>query len=162
MGVIESVNIKSYVVSNIRCIRLRIHLVWKFLLVQIRLVVFLSPGYRHIHLLSKDGTAIPPSSLFVNISISELTWGRLRVWNLRWSQVLCFHFADDGWQQHVCTNTFIWYWAFVRLKQGINRVVKNILYSTFPTYLKLLEGTSIFCLFSPLWTKVGVFPPWKP
>ncbi|KAK5890780.1 hypothetical protein CesoFtcFv8_014266 [Champsocephalus esox] len=30
-------------------------------------------GYRHIHLLSKDGTAIPPSSLFVNISISELT-----------------------------------------------------------------------------------------
>uniref|UniRef100_UPI003AABCAAB 1-phosphatidylinositol 4,5-bisphosphate phosphodiesterase delta-4 n=1 Tax=Centroberyx gerrardi TaxID=166262 RepID=UPI003AABCAAB len=30
-------------------------------------------GYRHIHLLSKDGMAIPPSSLFVNISISELT-----------------------------------------------------------------------------------------
>ncbi|KAM7407825.1 hypothetical protein PAMA_003540 [Pampus argenteus] len=30
-------------------------------------------GYRHIHLLSKDGTAIPPSSLFINISISELT-----------------------------------------------------------------------------------------
>ncbi|XP_070770198.1 1-phosphatidylinositol 4,5-bisphosphate phosphodiesterase delta-4 isoform X1 [Enoplosus armatus] len=30
-------------------------------------------GYRHIHMLSKDGTAIPPSSLFVNISISELT-----------------------------------------------------------------------------------------
>uniref|UniRef100_UPI003F583729 1-phosphatidylinositol 4,5-bisphosphate phosphodiesterase delta-4 isoform X2 n=1 Tax=Odontesthes bonariensis TaxID=219752 RepID=UPI003F583729 len=30
-------------------------------------------GYRHIHLLSKDGTAIPTSSLFVNISISELT-----------------------------------------------------------------------------------------
>ncbi|XP_028249404.1 1-phosphatidylinositol 4,5-bisphosphate phosphodiesterase delta-4 [Parambassis ranga] len=30
-------------------------------------------GYRHIHLLSKDGTAIPPSSLFVNINISELT-----------------------------------------------------------------------------------------
>ncbi|XP_019955143.1 1-phosphatidylinositol 4,5-bisphosphate phosphodiesterase delta-4 [Paralichthys olivaceus] len=30
-------------------------------------------GFRHIHLLSKDGTAIPPSSLFVNISISELT-----------------------------------------------------------------------------------------
>ncbi|XP_062420805.1 1-phosphatidylinositol 4,5-bisphosphate phosphodiesterase delta-4 isoform X1 [Pungitius pungitius] len=29
-------------------------------------------GYRHIHLLSKDGTAIPPSSLFVHISISEL------------------------------------------------------------------------------------------
>uniref|UniRef100_A0A3Q4AQ27 Phosphoinositide phospholipase C n=1 Tax=Mola mola TaxID=94237 RepID=A0A3Q4AQ27_MOLML len=29
-------------------------------------------GYRHIHLLSKDGTAIPPSSLFVNVSISEL------------------------------------------------------------------------------------------
>ncbi|XP_076016671.1 1-phosphatidylinositol 4,5-bisphosphate phosphodiesterase delta-4 [Genypterus blacodes] len=30
-------------------------------------------GYRHIHLLSRDGTAIPPSSIFVNISISELT-----------------------------------------------------------------------------------------
>ncbi|XP_078119282.1 1-phosphatidylinositol 4,5-bisphosphate phosphodiesterase delta-4-like [Sander vitreus] len=30
-------------------------------------------GYRHIHLLSKDGIAIPPASLFVNISISELT-----------------------------------------------------------------------------------------
>uniref|UniRef100_A0A7N5ZSK0 Phosphoinositide phospholipase C n=1 Tax=Anabas testudineus TaxID=64144 RepID=A0A7N5ZSK0_ANATE len=30
-------------------------------------------GYRHIHLLSKDGTPIPPSSIFVNISISELT-----------------------------------------------------------------------------------------
>ncbi|TKS67607.1 1-phosphatidylinositol 4,5-bisphosphate phosphodiesterase delta-4 [Collichthys lucidus] len=30
-------------------------------------------GYRHIHLLSKDGTPIPPSSLFVNISISEFT-----------------------------------------------------------------------------------------
>lgn len=30
-------------------------------------------GYRHIHLLSKDGTAIPPSSLFVNVSISEHT-----------------------------------------------------------------------------------------
>ncbi|XP_029968482.1 1-phosphatidylinositol 4,5-bisphosphate phosphodiesterase delta-4 [Salarias fasciatus] len=30
-------------------------------------------GFRHIHLLSKDGTAIPPSSLFVNISISAYT-----------------------------------------------------------------------------------------
>ncbi|XP_059198678.1 1-phosphatidylinositol 4,5-bisphosphate phosphodiesterase delta-4 [Centropristis striata] len=30
-------------------------------------------GYRHIHLLSKDGTPIPPASLFVKISISELT-----------------------------------------------------------------------------------------
>ncbi|XP_042345978.1 1-phosphatidylinositol 4,5-bisphosphate phosphodiesterase delta-4-like isoform X1 [Plectropomus leopardus] len=30
-------------------------------------------GYRHIHLLSKDGTAIPPSSLFVNVSITEFT-----------------------------------------------------------------------------------------
>ncbi|KAM4608994.1 1-phosphatidylinositol 4,5-bisphosphate phosphodiesterase delta-4 [Polymixia lowei] len=30
-------------------------------------------GYRHIHLLSKDGTAIPPSSVFVNVSISQLT-----------------------------------------------------------------------------------------
>uniref|UniRef100_A0A8C6PBS1 Phosphoinositide phospholipase C n=1 Tax=Nothobranchius furzeri TaxID=105023 RepID=A0A8C6PBS1_NOTFU len=33
----------------------------------------IQPGYRHIHLLSKDGTPIPPSSLFVNVSISELT-----------------------------------------------------------------------------------------
>ncbi|KAG2459013.1 PLCD4 phosphodiesterase, partial [Polypterus senegalus] len=30
-------------------------------------------GYRHIHLLSKDGTSIPPSSLFVHIRISDLT-----------------------------------------------------------------------------------------
>ncbi|KAG7263448.1 hypothetical protein CRUP_005315, partial [Coryphaenoides rupestris] len=30
-------------------------------------------GYRHIHLLSKDGTSIPPASLFVNVSISALT-----------------------------------------------------------------------------------------
>ncbi|XP_062845640.1 1-phosphatidylinositol 4,5-bisphosphate phosphodiesterase delta-4 [Trichomycterus rosablanca] len=28
-------------------------------------------GYRHIHLLSKDGTSIPPSSLFVHIRIKE-------------------------------------------------------------------------------------------
>ncbi|KAI4882633.1 hypothetical protein NFI96_004748 [Prochilodus magdalenae] len=28
-------------------------------------------GYRHIHLLSKDGTSIPPSSLFVHIGIKE-------------------------------------------------------------------------------------------
>ncbi|XP_077436235.1 1-phosphatidylinositol 4,5-bisphosphate phosphodiesterase delta-4 [Vanacampus margaritifer] len=33
----------------------------------------IQPGYRHIHLLSKDGTVIPPASLFVNISISKLT-----------------------------------------------------------------------------------------
>ncbi|XP_047456940.1 1-phosphatidylinositol 4,5-bisphosphate phosphodiesterase delta-4 [Mugil cephalus] len=33
----------------------------------------IQPGYRHIHLLSKDGTAIPPSSVFVNINISEKT-----------------------------------------------------------------------------------------
>uniref|UniRef100_A0A8C5BWM8 Phosphoinositide phospholipase C n=1 Tax=Gadus morhua TaxID=8049 RepID=A0A8C5BWM8_GADMO len=33
------------------------------------------PGYRHIHLLSKDGTSIPPASLFVNVSTSELTSG---------------------------------------------------------------------------------------
>ncbi|MEQ2295530.1 1-phosphatidylinositol 4,5-bisphosphate phosphodiesterase delta-4 [Ameca splendens] len=32
----------------------------------------IQPGYRHIHLLSRDGTAIPPSSVFVNISISDL------------------------------------------------------------------------------------------
>uniref|UniRef100_A0AAY4D229 Phosphoinositide phospholipase C n=1 Tax=Denticeps clupeoides TaxID=299321 RepID=A0AAY4D229_9TELE len=30
-------------------------------------------GYRHIHLLSKDGTSIPPSSLFVHIRVTELT-----------------------------------------------------------------------------------------
>ncbi|XP_026157484.1 1-phosphatidylinositol 4,5-bisphosphate phosphodiesterase delta-4 [Mastacembelus armatus] len=29
-------------------------------------------GYRHIHLLSKDGTSIPPSSLFVHIRITRL------------------------------------------------------------------------------------------
>ncbi|XP_069052343.1 1-phosphatidylinositol 4,5-bisphosphate phosphodiesterase delta-4 isoform X2 [Lepisosteus oculatus] len=28
-------------------------------------------GYRHIHLLSKDGTSIPPSSLFVHIQITD-------------------------------------------------------------------------------------------
>uniref|UniRef100_A0AAY4C080 Phosphoinositide phospholipase C n=1 Tax=Denticeps clupeoides TaxID=299321 RepID=A0AAY4C080_9TELE len=31
----------------------------------------IQPGYRHIHLLSKDGTSIPPSSLFVHIGITE-------------------------------------------------------------------------------------------
>ncbi|EMP35169.1 1-phosphatidylinositol-4,5-bisphosphate phosphodiesterase delta-4 [Chelonia mydas] len=31
-------------------------------------------GYRHVHLLSKDGTAIPPSSLFVHIQITELPY----------------------------------------------------------------------------------------
>ncbi|NXC42450.1 PLCD4 phosphodiesterase, partial [Penelope pileata] len=31
----------------------------------------IKPGYRHIHLLSKDGTSIPPSSLFVHIRITE-------------------------------------------------------------------------------------------
>ncbi|XP_012684724.2 1-phosphatidylinositol 4,5-bisphosphate phosphodiesterase delta-4 [Clupea harengus] len=30
-------------------------------------------GYRHIQLLSKDGTSIPPSSLFVNIRITKIT-----------------------------------------------------------------------------------------
>ncbi|KAI1899454.1 hypothetical protein AGOR_G00061960 [Albula goreensis] len=29
-------------------------------------------GYRHIHLLSKDGTSIPPASLFVHVRITEL------------------------------------------------------------------------------------------
>ncbi|NWQ89878.1 PLCD4 phosphodiesterase, partial [Burhinus bistriatus] len=33
--------------------------------------VNIKPGYRHIHLLSKDGTSIPPSSLFVHIRITE-------------------------------------------------------------------------------------------
>uniref|UniRef100_A0A8C3TJB9 1-phosphatidylinositol 4,5-bisphosphate phosphodiesterase delta-4 n=2 Tax=Chelydra serpentina TaxID=8475 RepID=A0A8C3TJB9_CHESE len=32
----------------------------------------LKSGYRHVHLLSKDGTAIPPSSLFVHVQITEL------------------------------------------------------------------------------------------
>ncbi|NXH79561.1 PLCD4 phosphodiesterase, partial [Edolisoma coerulescens] len=31
----------------------------------------IKPGYRHIHLLSKDGTGIPPSSLFVHIRITK-------------------------------------------------------------------------------------------
>ncbi|XP_060119277.1 1-phosphatidylinositol 4,5-bisphosphate phosphodiesterase delta-4 [Heteronotia binoei] len=31
------------------------------------------PGYRHIHLLSKDGTGIPPASLFVHIQMSDLS-----------------------------------------------------------------------------------------
>ncbi|XP_062823381.1 1-phosphatidylinositol 4,5-bisphosphate phosphodiesterase delta-4 isoform X1 [Anolis carolinensis] len=31
------------------------------------------PGYRHIHLLSKDGTRIPPASLFIHIRIVELS-----------------------------------------------------------------------------------------
>ncbi|KAH0621242.1 hypothetical protein JD844_022327 [Phrynosoma platyrhinos] len=30
-------------------------------------------GYRHIHLLSKDGTGIPPASIFVHICLGELT-----------------------------------------------------------------------------------------
>uniref|UniRef100_A0AAY4D668 Phosphoinositide phospholipase C n=1 Tax=Denticeps clupeoides TaxID=299321 RepID=A0AAY4D668_9TELE len=30
-------------------------------------------GYRHIHLLSKDGTSIPPSSLFVHIRVTDFT-----------------------------------------------------------------------------------------
>ncbi|KAM9836052.1 1-phosphatidylinositol 4,5-bisphosphate phosphodiesterase delta-4-like [Aulostomus maculatus] len=29
-------------------------------------------GYRHIHLLSKDGTSIPPSSLFVHVRVTEV------------------------------------------------------------------------------------------
>ncbi|TRZ00779.1 hypothetical protein DNTS_034751 [Danionella cerebrum] len=33
----------------------------------------IQPGYRHIHLLSKDGTSIPPSSLFVHTRISNIT-----------------------------------------------------------------------------------------
>lgn len=44
----------------------------------------LPPGYRHIHLLSKDGTATPPSSIFVNVSISERTWR----WRRRWRERL--------------------------------------------------------------------------
>ncbi|XP_030435990.1 1-phosphatidylinositol 4,5-bisphosphate phosphodiesterase delta-4 [Gopherus evgoodei] len=31
-------------------------------------------GYRHVHLLSKDGTAIPPSSLFIHVQITELPY----------------------------------------------------------------------------------------
>ncbi|XP_062862701.1 1-phosphatidylinositol 4,5-bisphosphate phosphodiesterase delta-4 [Trichomycterus rosablanca] len=33
----------------------------------------IQPGYRHVHLLSRDGTNIRPSSLFVNIKIKELS-----------------------------------------------------------------------------------------
>lgn len=29
------------------------------------------PGYRHIHLLSKDGTSLHPASIFVHICIQE-------------------------------------------------------------------------------------------
>ncbi|XP_056321647.1 1-phosphatidylinositol 4,5-bisphosphate phosphodiesterase delta-4 [Danio aesculapii] len=32
----------------------------------------IQPGYRHVHLLSKDGTTIRPSSIFVHIKITEL------------------------------------------------------------------------------------------
>ncbi|XP_073701389.1 1-phosphatidylinositol 4,5-bisphosphate phosphodiesterase delta-4 [Garra rufa] len=32
----------------------------------------IQPGYRHVHLLSKDGTSIHPSSIFVHIQIKEL------------------------------------------------------------------------------------------
>lgn len=35
-------------------------------------LIFVLPGYRHIHLLSKDGTRIPPASLFVHIRITDL------------------------------------------------------------------------------------------
>uniref|UniRef100_A0A8C1J419 Phosphoinositide phospholipase C n=1 Tax=Cyprinus carpio TaxID=7962 RepID=A0A8C1J419_CYPCA len=34
--------------------------------------ICIQPGYRHIHLLSKDGTSIPPSSLFVHVRITKL------------------------------------------------------------------------------------------
>nr|XP_055074517.1 1-phosphatidylinositol 4,5-bisphosphate phosphodiesterase delta-4-like [Misgurnus anguillicaudatus] len=33
----------------------------------------IQPGYRHIHLLSKDGTSIAPASLFVHIRVTKLT-----------------------------------------------------------------------------------------
>ncbi|XP_030643493.1 1-phosphatidylinositol 4,5-bisphosphate phosphodiesterase delta-4 [Chanos chanos] len=33
----------------------------------------MQPGYRHVHLLSKDGTSIPPSSLYVHVKITELS-----------------------------------------------------------------------------------------
>ncbi|KAM6893535.1 1-phosphatidylinositol 4,5-bisphosphate phosphodiesterase delta-4 [Xenentodon cancila] len=35
-------------------------------------LVCVQQGYRHIHLLSKDGTSIPPSSLFVHVRIADL------------------------------------------------------------------------------------------
>ncbi|KAK1876860.1 1-phosphatidylinositol 45-bisphosphate phosphodiesterase delta-4 [Dissostichus eleginoides] len=35
-------------------------------------LICMQQGYRHIHLLSRDGTSIPPSSLFVHIRITEL------------------------------------------------------------------------------------------
>ncbi|XP_061090272.1 1-phosphatidylinositol 4,5-bisphosphate phosphodiesterase delta-4-like isoform X2 [Conger conger] len=37
----------------------------------------IQPGYRHVPLLSKDGTSLSPSSLFVHIRITKLTGGRL-------------------------------------------------------------------------------------
>lgn len=36
------------------------------------LVPVFSPGYRHVHLLSKDGTKIPPASLFVYLRIEDI------------------------------------------------------------------------------------------
>ncbi|XP_010788544.1 1-phosphatidylinositol 4,5-bisphosphate phosphodiesterase delta-4-like [Notothenia coriiceps] len=34
-------------------------------------LICMQQGYRHIHLLSRDGTSIPPSSLFVHVRITE-------------------------------------------------------------------------------------------
>ncbi|KAJ8351651.1 hypothetical protein SKAU_G00231270 [Synaphobranchus kaupii] len=36
----------------------------------------IQPGYRHVPLLSKDGTSLSPSSLFVHVRITKLTGGR--------------------------------------------------------------------------------------
>ncbi|XP_034072783.1 1-phosphatidylinositol 4,5-bisphosphate phosphodiesterase delta-4-like [Gymnodraco acuticeps] len=35
-------------------------------------LICMQQGYRHIHLLSRDGTSIPPSSLFVHVRVTEL------------------------------------------------------------------------------------------
>lgn len=45
----------------------------ELLLILNKPVLFFLIGYRHIHLLSKDGTSIPPSSLFVHTRITKLT-----------------------------------------------------------------------------------------
>ncbi|KAJ8247070.1 hypothetical protein GJAV_G00258420 [Gymnothorax javanicus] len=37
----------------------------------------IQPGYRHVPLLSKDGTSLSPSSLFVHIRITKLTEGKV-------------------------------------------------------------------------------------
>lgn len=86
--------------------------------------LFCASGYRHIHLLSKDGTAIPPSSLFVKISISDLTWKGpvLRTWTSPTSvlnrpvytcppPVGCHihrFLPTTTWKQEIDLNMYVW------------------------------------------------------